>query len=472
LSTVAGQQAFRELVDPSFQKYLDGYDGHTAKEWGEALYNTLISDDYLPSLIATVMAGNMNQLNSYCMMLQLLAPDENYSVELNKKVLWGCALKYIDNMNSTEQESAKKFITESAQEVLVEILQGKAYPELKPEVEDALKEMKVDPGLSDPGKIESLIRKSDSMIRSLLDIVVGDYSRASFPERIRKLADRLDEFQTWNPEWSRCITMLGHVFSLAILGFAFYNAITGFLKWDDLEWYKKLSLVAGFIRDLGNLTKTVLKMIDVYRDPEATQPELISVTNLYDDAVHAPDTVESVSDLADEQSIDIDPNLSGVDEPGIVRTGEVAGSDVEGSRFAKAMNISEKICKVLNIVGLAAACVALGFQIKGDFDSGQPLAVKIADILQMVVFAIQIAVEVAGFFTSSIAIPILGVVLALIGLVLMIISTIFHKDPPKPVPPVVKFFRSDGKVFLATLDTPPKEWLDEWHKNHPDEDKH
>mmetsp|Transcript_64050 Transcript_64050/g.73512 ORF Transcript_64050/g.73512 Transcript_64050/m.73512 type:complete len:300 (-) Transcript_64050:46-945(-) len=288
-------------------------------------------------------------------------------------------------------------------------------------------------------------------------------------QRLKALSDKLNSFEVKHPNWAKGLKMMGHLMSLATLGYAFYNIIEGFLNWKNLPWQQKLELITNFVQSLGEVVNTIFKIINVFRDPKATRPELTDAIKKYDDAIQSPETVESVGDFAKEQAPDIDPTLNEVDEPGLGRTGQIASEDATTvSRFDKLMNWTEKICRGLNVLALAAACVGLGFQIKDDFATGQPPVVKACDIIQMVGLVIQIGVELAGFFVESAALPVIGIVVALIGVVMMIISMIFHKKPPRPETPAEKFIDDTGKPYLNGLAAPSQDWLDKYHKDHPD----
>ena len=72
-----------------------------------------------------------------------------------------------------------------------------------------------------------------------------------------------------------------------------------------------------------------------------------------------------------------------------------------------------------------------------------------------------------GLFIESAIIPVVGIVCAIIGIVLVIISLFVHRDPPKPKPTKIDIYlTSTGKPFVDSLPAPSAKWLADYHKKH------
>eukprot|EP00357_Protocruzia_adherens_P004025 CAMPEP_0115039120 /NCGR_PEP_ID=MMETSP0216-20121206/43817_1 /TAXON_ID=223996 /ORGANISM="Protocruzia adherens, Strain Boccale" /LENGTH=297 /DNA_ID=CAMNT_0002419655 /DNA_START=183 /DNA_END=1073 /DNA_ORIENTATION=- len=171
LSNLSARQAFGQLVDPNFEKYMQGYQGHTAAEWGEAFYNKLIGPDVFPALCADVLLGSRKRLNAYCMMLYLLAPDKSYSTDLNTKVLFGNVMKYFDNLSTEQEDEARSFIHDSLKDLILKIANDDSgtYPALKKEIADAMQEAGIEQGKLDAQMVEQYMLNMQTVITDMMD---------------------------------------------------------------------------------------------------------------------------------------------------------------------------------------------------------------------------------------------------------------------------------------------------------------
>ena len=68
------------------------------------------------------------------------------------------------------------------------------------------------------------------------------------------------------------------------------------------------------------------------------------------------------------------------------------------------------------------------------------------------------------------ALPIVGQVCAVVGLVASIIL-LFIRDPPDRRTPAQIYCDERGGPYIDKLKPPPKEWLKQYHDQHPDEQK-
>ena len=76
--------------------------------------------------------------------------------------------------------------------------------------------------------------------------------------------------------------------------------------------------------------------------------------------------------------------------------------------------------------------------------------------------------EVLALAIECQAIPIVGQVCAVVGLVAAIILLFIH-DPPDNRTPAEKYCDDRGGPYIDELKVPSQEWLDEYHKQHPDD---
>lgn len=134
--------------------------------------------------------------------------------------------------------------------------------------------------------------------------------------------------------------------------------------------------------------------------------------------------------------------------------GKVAGF----SYWEEDFSVADKVSGFIGFFASCAATVALGFQVKKDFDNGQKPSVKALDILQII--DVGFGAIVGGFaFAGAVygisfaCVPALGAVLAVAGLVLMIVGIWVHPDPPETE--AQKFLDGDGGSWMESAPVRP-----------------
>jgi len=162
--------------------------------------------------------------------------------------------------------------------------------------------------------------------------------------------------------------------------------------------------------------------------------------------------------------------------PGLAEAGKVAGEALvktealaeTATKWMSFSKVAGAFAQGMTVLAMGAACVCTGFQIANDFSTGQPVAVKVLDIMEMVANGVAFLAEagaglaaLAGIEVCSV-IPIIGIVAAIVGIAIAIVS-IFIKRTPPPTPE--ETFVSDHSVpFINGILSPAKAWLDAQNK--------
>lgn len=134
---------------------------------------------------------------------------------------------------------------------------------------------------------------------------------------------------------------------------------------------------------------------------------------------------------------------------------------------AKKFNISGNMLRVLNALLGIGLVIAMSFSLAADWDSLSDTG-KVLGILNMVVQGLTVLLDVidvgteiglwAVTGTMSVALPILGAVLAVLGVVLMIVQLFINifigrQEPPDPI---ADFIDDVGHEVISTFETAPQ----------------
>jgi hypothetical protein len=137
---------------------------------------------------------------------------------------------------------------------------------------------------------------------------------------------------------------------------------------------------------------------------------------------------------------------------------------------AKKFNISGNLLRILNIALGIGLVVAMSFSLANDWGSMSDTG-KVLGVLNIVVQSLTVLLDIAdlaaeaGIFavteTMSVALPILGAVLAVIGIVLMLVQLFINffvaRQPPPD--PIQDFIDDVGHALIKTFDTAPEPQL-------------
>ena len=68
-------------------------------------------------------------------------------------------------------------------------------------------------------------------------------------------------------------------------------------------------------------------------------------------------------------------------------------------------------------------------------------------------------------FIDAAALPVIGSVLAIAGIIMYLVSTFSEKDKTPPETPADKFVKNESKPFVKLLKEPSQKWLDDYNKH-------
>jgi len=140
--------------------------------------------------------------------------------------------------------------------------------------------------------------------------------------------------------------------------------------------------------------------------------------------------------------------------------GNVAGFNY----YLEDFTVTEAVSGFIGLFAACAATVALGFQVKKDFDTDQSVGIKTLDIFSIIDVGLTAGLAIFALATEAMGmafacVPVFGGILAVVGFVLMIVGLFVHPKPPET--DGQKFLDDSGLggSFMNTLMSPPEALL-------------
>ena len=257
--------------------------------------------------------------------------------------------------------------------------------------------------------------------------------------------------------------------SIGVYTYGIYQTVRAYLNWKDLDTPERVAVVTNTLQIAANIFNDLVQF-------RAAQT-LTTATASLNDVMQAAGAIQDAMDLqrlttaCDKIGVQVDVALGDLGAPGLAGGGAAAGGALAAAedaadvaaRWMNVAKVTELVARGLTIVALAAGCVATGFQIASDFDSDQPAVIKAFDILSEisngVAFIVEGVVGIAALVGAEVcsAIPIIGTVAAVIGIIIAFVSMFIHRKPP-PTPQEV-FVSEQSQPFVTGLVVPDQAWV-------------
>ncbi len=451
---------------PGLSEYVNE---QSQKDWALQLYKYCTEPAILNGLIMTNLVDPDNsRINHLCTVLDVLDDSErvyleaqttegddtkkkfSFSAALRKQVT-DLAFKYIfKNIKLPDKEDREA--VEAFNATIVSFLEtyfknlnnhaftnwtADIYQEAQKDLEEAAK--------------AAGYESTQAYINDIADIV-ADTTAAILSLKDPDMPSRIVAFFSNHPTISRCITMGFYVTGISTL-------ILGFTSWSSLTDTERAELI-GSTAAIG---LTAINDVAVWRACGVFKQTYGDLTAA-DSAITASIT-EADFTKAFAGSKDIETALTklGVDMGQV--TSEEADIMASASKWMNISRITGVAAKVSSVLMMAAA---LGFQIYEtvqDFKSGQPAAVEAMDIIQDiscgVCFLAEAGAGVAALCGVSVcsAVPVVGVVFAVVGIVAAIVTLFLHRK--EPLSPIEQFIQERCVPFVKNALDPPQEWIDQ-----------
>ncbi len=433
--------------------------------WAQKLYEYCTDPLELTGLALQNTVDNRQRLTHLSTLLHVLDPaarvvkpdgkSVSYATSLYERVMDYRLNEVLKFVGAGTKEDFVGFLTEFFRQYFASLLvdgkwgdaiRGQAVADLQA----LMAEYQVD-------NVNALVDGMGNMIADMVDVLRT--AKGIMPARLKVWADN-------NPRKSKFIA--GSL-SIAVYGFGIWQSIQALLGWGQLKPAEQVQTVTQIL----DVTINIFNDVVTYTAAQ----KLATATSSLEDLMEATGQIQTeldftrLTEAADKIAVQVDIELDDLAAPALARAGEVAGvalTNAEGlaaaaSRWTKFAQVTEVMARGITIIAMGAACVATGFQIAADFASGQPTAIKVFDILGEVANGVAFLVEggigiaaLVGIEVLS-AIPIVGVVAAIVGILVAFIEMFIHRKPP-PTPEQV-FVTEQSAPFVNALALPDNAWL-------------
>lgn len=230
--------------------------------------------------------------------------------------------------------------------------------------------------------------------------------------------------------------------TLGIYSFGIYASINAFMGWSKLKPQEKIQAVIDLIDVAANIFNDLIKFGATAKlsSGQASLTELMDDSNIIQNSMD----LQKVTEVAGKIGVKVDVELVDLSAPGLARAGQAAGQALAetedlasaASRWMSVSKIAGVFAQGMTILALGAACVCTVFQIANDFATGQPVALKVLEILEMVAngvaFLVEVGAGIIGLIGAEVCsfIPVIGVVAAVVGIVIAIVTLFVYRNPP------------------------------------------
>jgi hypothetical protein len=458
------QEATNNIYRSVYSAYitdLSGYvDDQKNSDWAKQLFEYCNSPHVLNGLITSNMIDPDNtRINHLCTILDILDPSGRISFEDGKLYSFGAALRKevvdltfkfaFENFNVPDKDD------KDGREIIITVLADfmRAYfatlgdKKFKTWTEEIYDDARAD--LLEAAK-DAQYDNAQDYINNISDIVAG-------------IADELISMK--NPDMPSCIVdyfdkhpKVSKVFSMAFYTIGIGTVVFGFMKWKDLNTDQRAEMIA----DAVGIGVTALDDALVWRACSVLRDgcgDLIGATTVLKGSI--TNTSDFVKVLAGDKTIqEVISDLAAQQGRTVVATGSISNAAANWSKVCRITSVAAKVASVLLMAG------ALGFQIfetVKDFESGQTVAVEVMDIIQDVSCGICFLAEAGSGIVALCgaevcsAIPVVGTVFAVVGIVAAVVSIFIHrKQPPAPIE---TFIQKRCVPFVKNALEPPEEWM-------------
>ncbi|WP_127534454.1 hypothetical protein [Paenibacillus kobensis] len=457
------------LLDSAFASCAPGLSAYLSDQptvWAQKLYDYCLRPFTLNGLALQNTLDGRKRLTHLCTLLHALDQEARVDAGDGKKITYATSLYgrvmdvrlnfVISRFSTNNKQDGVEFLTEFFRQYFNSILAGGKWQDevLKAANED-LEKLKAEFHAEDVNK---LIVNMGSIISESMEVLIR-FKDLPVPARIHAWASN-------NP---KIAAALGRTMTVAIYGFGIYSSIQTFMGWKDLTSENKTKAVIDLVDLSANIFSDISKFTAASKlaKAESAAAELMQAGADIQNAME----VQRMSRVAGQIGIKVDAGLIEVAAPELAQAGQAAGEamakaeslEAAASSWSTVSKVASVFARGMTILALGAACVCTGFQIASDFSQGQPVAVKVLDILEIVATGIAFLVEaglglaaMAGVTVCS-AIPVIGVVAAVVGIAIAIVSLFVHRNPPPT--PEENFVKEHSVPFINGIANPTAAWL-------------
>ncbi|KAF2279274.1 uncharacterized protein EI97DRAFT_498779 [Westerdykella ornata] len=445
---------------------LNKYRLKDGKLWATQMYRQVSQGGFISGLgrsMAVPGYDGPNLVNRYVMALDTLYPDGTYAKDFANLALNQLA-DQVSRLKETKFDRGEltDFLQQTMTGLIAQLLGTESFPEnsvlqgLKDDI-NKLGIVGTDLAAATRWVLENLwiIQLSCDIFENIGMMRRGDGV---------KYSDAIDKWAEENPGKGKIAAITKGTVMFCTTAYSIFkgfSVLTG-RGWNDLNDMEKVALVTALIDSTTNLLNGLKDAWDLWKTAASggagdaaeldgalggsvisnvPAPEAIEMENL--GASIGENAPESVGSQAARQA---------------VRPPPTGGKKFGFTYWEEDFEVADQVTSFIGFFAGCVATVAIGFQVKEDFDNGQNPGVKALDVLQIIDVGLGTAVGLVAFVgtlagVSFAFVPVAGAILAVAGLILMIVSLWVHPDPPESA--AQKFLDGDGGSWMSNCPAPP-----------------
>ncbi|KAG8409171.1 hypothetical protein J3459_017659 [Metarhizium acridum] len=490
----------REAMFQANKEQLEAYLADSPDDWAEQLCGYLLSHPtQLRQWAHFPIDGNGNNLiNKQCNILDALSPSKDWSEQFFNKfmaIALSDSLGYADIEPDGDQDAKYPWLHDSMHDLIVKVLDDD--PSISSDVKQALQEQiekfEEQNGLNQQADSEqraaAILDKSASFMRELTGWLtyIGKGLQSAFggTSLWKWAGEAFDRVASKIP--LKGAAMLKGISSICMVGItlamAAVNVWSLVSSWDTMSDSQRTDVIIQVIRMVAD---GVDKAIDAFKNfqskPASTPADELDMEHLNESLTEEiMEHEEMVGEVAEKIAGDDDYRVAiadGLNYDGVSTAsegGETWNEDLDAipkdippgyEEAAKRFNLSGNLLRVFNAILGIGLIVAMSFSLANDWGSLSDPG-KVLGVLNVVVQGLTVLLDVVdvgseiGLWavtgTMSVALPILGAVLAVVGIVIMIVQVLINlfmgtKPPPDPI---ADFIDDEAHALIDTFDTAP-----------------
>ncbi|KNG86160.1 hypothetical protein ANOM_006584 [Aspergillus nomiae NRRL 13137] len=492
----------RVAMQQLYQKQLEPYMNDHPEQWAQDLHDAIVGNpDIINDWVLKPVEGGINKVNKQCNILDALSPSVKWAQEVFEVFMAAVVDQGAGsaNIDDDDQDQKYQWIHDSMHDFIVAVLNGADWVTGK--IEESLKEdileFEKEHGLNQQAdaeqRAEAILEKSSIFMREMASWIstIGKGLQAAFGgaalfkwagEAIDKIIDDIGDKGMSRLKGIGSICMVG--VSIVSATLSLYSLVK---NWDSTSDAAKATVI---IEVIGMVVDAAERGFDAFKafksGPATTVEDQVNMEVLNDKLSEViSENGEKFGEIAQEITGEEDyrtvigDNLQGEGIPtefsGEETWNEELSSVAEDvppgyEDVAKKFNISGSLLRILNAILGIGLVVAMSFSLANDWnslsDTGKVLGVLnvIVQGLTVLLDVIDVGAELGLYVVTgamSVALPILGAVLAVIGVILMLVQFFINlftgkQDPPDPIK---DFINDVAHKLIAAFDKAPEPQL-------------
>ncbi|KAI3320291.1 hypothetical protein HD806DRAFT_547485 [Xylariaceae sp. AK1471] len=486
VNRLSSRAAMNKLYEEKLALYLTD----NPDQWAKDLCSELLGNKHQMRIYAynPIQDGN-NVVNKQCSILDVLNPSADKANEYFQGFMAFALSQGVEaaDIEDGDQDQQYQWIHDSMHDIIVAILEGADWiaADVRESLMEDINNFEKQNGLNQQAnavkRAAAILEKSAIFTRELAGWMssVGKGLQAAFGgTALFKWAG--EAFDTISAKFASTlpgVSKLKGISTACMAGISLATAavtIWGLVNsWNTTSDAEKAVIIIQSVRMVMDAAE---KSFDAFKSfkskPAATLADGLNIEALNDSLSDViTENNEKIGDLAEKIAGGEDYRTAmgeGLHGDGNEKITDVA-EDVPPryEEAAKKFNLSENVLKALNVVLGIGLVVAMSFSLANDWNSMDDTG-KVLGVLNIIVQGLTVLLDIVelgetvGLFVvtgaMSVALPILGAVLAVIGIVLMIVQLFisFFVATQEPPDPIKDFLDDTGHTLVASFDKAPE----------------